>query len=146
MFNSLLSAMFGVDVVGSSGSLDSALIASYEKLVLDDEVSSLSQRAIEGCIVDEDTMAVEVIDEVVNGDRNFLAHEHTLEHLYTELWRPTISDRKSYDAWKVDHKTLAQEANAKARDILANHKPEPLSDDKLKAVNKAVEDAINSGQ
>lgn len=144
MFNSILSGMVGVDVIGAAGSLDNCLIASYEKLVVDDEVSSLVQRAIEGCVVNEDTMAVQVIDDVVNGERNFLAHEHTFDHMYTELWKPNISDRRSYDAWAEDPKTLAQKANEKVRDILANHTVNSMPEERLNAVNEAVQAAIEA--
>ena len=141
--NSLLPALVGVDVIGSSGSLDNALIASFTKLVLDDEVCSLTRWAMKGCEVNEDTMAVSVIDEVVNGERNFLASDHTLDHMYTELWPPILTNRKGYDTWKETGLTYAEVADAKALDILKNHKVAPLSEDRLKAVNEAVENAIS---
>ena len=144
MLNSLLPALVGVDVIGSSGSLDNALIASYTKLVLDDEVCSLTRKVMDGCIVDADTMAVDVVDEVVNGPRNFLATEHTIDHMYTELWEPILTDRNSYDKWKETRKTYTDVANEKAMDLLLNHKVCPLTPERLAAVNAAVETAINA--
>jgi trimethylamine--corrinoid protein Co-methyltransferase len=144
MLNSMLPALVGVDMIGSSGSLDSALLVSFEKLIVDDEVCSLTRRAIAGCVVNEETMAVEVIHDVVNGEGNFLMHEHTLAHMRSELWIPNISNRQAYENWQKTSKTLANVANEKAKFILANHQPTPLSEDKLKAVEAAVQKAIDS--
>jgi len=144
MLNSLLPALVGVDVIGSSGSLDNALLTSFAKLVIDDEVCSLTRHAVKGCVVNEETLAVEVIDEVVNGEGNFLCHPHTIAHMRSELWAPDISHRQSYEAWQTDKLTLSQVANAKAKSILANHQVEPLSAERLAAVNAAVEQAINA--
>ncbi len=142
MLNCLLPALVGVDVIGASGSLDNVLIASFEKLVVDDEICSLYKRAIDGNVVNENTMAVSVIDEVVNGERNFLAHEHTIEHLRSELWTPHITDRMPYDTWSREKQPISAKANKIAKDILANHKVTSLSPERLKAVNEAVENAI----
>lgn len=144
MYNTLLPALGGVDVVGASGSLDNALISCYRKLIVDDEICSLIQRALKGNVVDEDTMAVEVVDDVVKGDGNFLAHPHTLKHLRTELWQPTISDRGPYENWEPTSTTFGERAQTLAKDLLANHFCEPLSATALAAVEKAVQAAIDA--
>ena len=47
-----------------------------------------------------------------------------------EIWRPGIWDRTPYDAWLAAGKKGALEnAEEKAREILASHVPEPLSQD-----------------
>ncbi|MEG1931286.1 MAG: trimethylamine methyltransferase family protein, partial [Anaerovorax sp.] len=72
MFNSLLPALSGMDVIGGAGAVDNALVACYRKLAMDNEVSSMTQFALKKPMVDDDTMAVDVVHEVVNGEKNFL--------------------------------------------------------------------------
>lgn len=144
MFNTLLPALGGVDVVGAAGSLDNALISCYRKLIVDDEITSMIHRALEGNVVNEDTLAVQVVDEVVNGEGNFLAHPHTLQHLRTELWKPTISDRGPYENWEPTSTTFGERAQALAKDLLANHHCEPLAPERLAKLEAVVEAAIKA--
>lgn len=143
LYNTLIPAMVGVDVVGAAGSLDNVLIASYEKLVIDNEIASLVKRAIRGEVVNDDTCAVQPVHEVCNGEGNFLGHIHTLQHLRTELWKPFMSDRDIYENWATEELTFTQRANRYAKDILANHKPNPLSEERLAAVDAVVNAIIN---
>lgn len=143
LYNTLIPAMVGVDVCGAAGSLDNVLIASFEKLVIDDEISSLVKRAIRGEIVNEDTCAVQPVDDVVNGEGNFLGHLHTLQHLRSELWKPYMSDRDIYENWAVEKLDFTQRANRLAKEILANHHPAPLSPERLAAVDAVVKAAID---
>lgn len=143
MFNTLLPAMVGVDICGAAGSLDNALTSCYRKLIVDNEIASLVQHAVKGCVVDVDTLAVDVIHEVVNGSGNFLAEEHTIEHLRTELWMPYLSDRSMYDSWVEDKTTFSKSAQAFAKNLLVRHKPVPLSDEAIVKVDEALKCAIN---
>ncbi len=143
MYNALLPALAGADVIGASGSLDNCLISCYRKLVVDDEISSLIQRAVKGETVNEDTLAVSAIDDVVHGDRNFLGHPHTLKHLRTELWKPTLSNRSTYEAWLADGETtFSDRAKALAEDLLANHTVEALPAPTIAAIEAIVAKAI----
>ncbi len=143
MYNALLPAMAGADVLGASGSLDNCLISCYRKLIVDNEISSLIQRAVKGQVVDSDTLAVEVIAEVVNGERNFLGHPHTLRHLRSELWQPQLSDRSTYEGWQAGGATdFSDRARALAQELLANHRVEPLPAEALAAIDRIVERAI----
>ncbi len=143
MYNALLPALAGADVIGASGSLDNALVSCYRKLIVDNEISSLIQRAVKGEIVDEDTLAVDVIDEVVHGERNFLGHPHTLKHLRTELWQPFLSDRATYEGWQEGGSTTFEErAKVLAEKLLANHTVEPLPAPAIKAIDEIVARAI----
>lgn len=142
LYNSLMPALVGVDVVGASGSLDNVLVASFEKLVIDNEVSSLVKRAIRGEVVNDDTCAVQVVDEVVNDEGNFLGHIHTLQHLRTELWKPFMSDRDIYENWVTERLDFTERANRFAKEILANHHPDHLNAEKLAAIEAIVKTAV----
>ncbi|MEG0873859.1 MAG: trimethylamine methyltransferase family protein [Clostridiales bacterium] len=144
LYNTLIPAMVGVDVVGASGSLDNVLVASFEKLVLDNEIASLVKRAIKGEIVNDDTCAVTPVADVVDsGEGNFLGHEHTLTHLRSELWTPFMSDRDIYENWSEERLDFTQRANRYTREVLANHHPAPLSAEKIAAVDAVVQAVID---
>lgn len=145
MYNTLIPALVGVDVCGASGSLDNVLIASYEKLVIDNEIASLIKHALRGYDVNDNTCAVDVVNDVVDDPAyggNFLGHPHTMEHLRSELWKPYMSDRSIYENWAKTESTFTERAHALVADILANHHPQPLSAEKIAAVDAVVEACI----
>lgn len=127
LYNTLLPALTGIDVCGTAGAVDNALIASYEMLVIDNELSSVVQRTLKGIEVSEDKLALEVIAEVIGNQGNFLEHKHTRKHLRAgELWAPTISQRQPYDAWAMKGEGIEEIARQRAKEILANHRIEQL--------------------
>ena len=144
MFNSLLPALSGMDVIGGAGAVDNALVACYRKLAMDNEVSSMTQFARKEPVVNEDTMAVDVVHDVVNGEKNFLGHPHTFKHLRTELWKPGITERMTYDSFMADGRTLGERARDLILDIMANHKVDPLSDAAMTEINAIVEKALET--
>jgi trimethylamine--corrinoid protein Co-methyltransferase len=55
-----------------------------------------------------------------------MAEKHTIKHIPTERYLPTISDKNTRGDWeRAGSKTLAQVANEHAKEILATHKPDP---------------------
>jgi trimethylamine--corrinoid protein Co-methyltransferase len=130
LYNALVPALIGIDVCGSAGSVDNALIGSYEMLVMDNELSSVVQWTIKGIDVNEDTLALSVIADVINNDGNFLEQKHTRKHMRSgkEIWKPIINQRQTYEEWEANgQKRLEDIAKAKAKELLANHKVAPLS-------------------
>lgn len=144
MFNSLLPALSGMDVIGGAGAVDNALVACYRKLAMDNEVSSMTHFALQKQEVNEDTMAVDVVHDVVNGEKNFLGHPHTFQHLRTELWKPGITERMTYDSFMADGRTLGERARDFILDIMKNHTVTPLSDEAIAEIDAIVEKAINA--
>jgi len=99
--------------------------------VVSDEVIGMVRRITGGIEVNEETMALDLIDEIGPGGE-FLTSDHTLKH-FRENWRPRLISRLPYDKW-VDggKKDLGARANERARHILENHVPRPL-DEKVRA-------------
>ena len=57
----------------------------------------------------------------------FASHEHTVRHLRDEVWEPWAFDLDNFAAWdKAGRVSVVERAAAKAREILAAHRPEPL--------------------
>ncbi len=144
MYNALIPAIGGASILGTACSGDNALIADYAVTVLDDEISSMIKHTVKGKEVNTDTLAVEAIREVVNGERNFLGNEHTFRYLRSELWEPNLCERATYEAWDANGRiTYGEKALAKAKDLYYNYKSEPLCEEYAAAVDAAVKDAVD---
>ncbi len=123
----LLAALNGGNLVHDVGYIDNGLTTSYEMLVAMDETIGLTKRIMDGVVVDDETMALEVIDQVGPGG-HFLGTEHTYRH-FRQNWFPNLLDRTNYETWVENGRlTLGDRALAKAREILADHQPEPLDE------------------
>jgi trimethylamine--corrinoid protein Co-methyltransferase len=141
LYNALVPALIGIDVCGSAGSVDNALIGSYEMLVIDDELSSIVQWTIKGIDVNEDTLALSVIEDVINNQGNFLEQKHTRKHMRSgkEIWKPIINQRQTYEEWEINgQQRLEDIAKAKAKKLLATHQVEPLSPEVDSEVDKII--------
>ena len=125
----LTSSLSGANIIHDIGYLESALVGSFDMLVMCDEIIGMVKRIIRGVRVDKETLAVDLIDAVGPGG-NFLAEDHTYKHFKKEFWFPTLMDRSKHDAWSAAGKpTLADRISDKVKDIVENHQVAPLPDD-----------------
>jgi trimethylamine--corrinoid protein Co-methyltransferase len=122
----MIAALNGGNLVHDMGYIDNGLTTSYQQLVVMDEVVGMVARFMEGIEVSEETMALDVIDQVGPGG-HFLGKVHTRRH-FRENWYPTLLNRTSYETWVENGSlTLGDRAAARARELLETHQPEPLS-------------------
>jgi trimethylamine--corrinoid protein Co-methyltransferase len=120
----LMAALSGANFIhDAAGLMEFAMVASYEKYVIDNEIIGMAMRAVRGIEVSTETLAQEVIEKVGPGG-NFLAEDHTARHLRSEFYFPTLSDRESREDWvAAGAKTARERAREKARQILQTHQP-----------------------
>jgi trimethylamine--corrinoid protein Co-methyltransferase len=121
-----IAALAGGNFVSeAAGMLASLIGVSYEALIIDNDMLGSVQRALRGIEVTEDTMAVDVIRDVVEGAGHFLGHATTLERMRTEYHYPRIADRRSPDSWReAGAPDIREAARRRAREILSRHYPE----------------------
>jgi trimethylamine--corrinoid protein Co-methyltransferase len=116
----------GKHVVGA-GSVESCMALSPLQLVVDDELLTIARRWVRGITVDDQTLALDVIDRV--GPRGtFLSDEHTVMNLRAgELVRLRLAERESRQSWEASGmRTLETRAREKGRELLASHQVPPL--------------------
>jgi len=113
------------DMLLGAGLLHGSRILSYEMLLMDSEIWSILHAMFQGIVVNEETLALDVIRAVGPGG-NFLGQRHTRQHM-RERWQPTLIDRRPYDQWLEKQDGAREWALEKARRILQEYQPEPLS-------------------
>ncbi|MEA1964809.1 MAG: trimethylamine methyltransferase family protein [Candidatus Aerophobetes bacterium] len=142
----LLVALAGANYIhNSAGMLESTTTVAYEQYVIDNEIIGMVMRALRGIEVNEDTLALDLIDKVGPGG-NFLAEEHTVSHMRSEFFFPRVSDRSQREKWLSEGgKDARERAREIAKDILAEHKPLPLPSDVDKKIKSSVRGLIEFG-
>ena len=90
------------------------------------EAIGYARRITRGIEVNEDTLAVDVINRVgPNG--HYLKDEHTRKYYKSEYWLPSLIDRSSFEDWKMmGEKSFKDRTVAKVQDMLANYEQVPL--------------------
>jgi trimethylamine--corrinoid protein Co-methyltransferase len=98
-------------------------------------------RAAKGIGVNEETLAVDVIEKVLRESSNFLEQRHTLNHFKSEHFIPVLASREARARWeKTGSKSLAEIAREKVKKILVEHRPLPLDE----GVNKKIENILKT--
>jgi trimethylamine--corrinoid protein Co-methyltransferase len=119
----LMGALAGADTFGHMGILGADQAGSLEQLIVDNEMAAYVKRVLRGFSVDEETLALDVIQKVGIGG-NFLGEAHTRDHFLQELWLPIAFDRRRWDEWWGDGaRTMAGWARERKAQILAEHHP-----------------------
>jgi len=122
------------DIVYGMGGLEGT--TSPEGTVIDNEIVDYALRFAQGIEVNEDTLAVDVIDKVGPGG-HFLGEKHTLNH-FRERWMPRL-DMDSLETWEKEGiKSLGDLAHEKVKEILATHKPSPLPEDVDREISRIL--------
>jgi trimethylamine--corrinoid protein Co-methyltransferase len=123
----LLAAQCGGNLVHDVGYIESGLTASYEMLASMDEIIGLVARFMQGIEVDEETLALDAIDQVGPGG-HFLGETHTYRH-FRENWYPRLLDRQNRAGWEQGGRlAMGDRAGARVREILETHQPPPLDE------------------
>lgn len=112
------------DMLLGAGLLHGSRILSYEMLIMDAEIWSLLENMFHGIVVNEETLALDVIRAVGPGG-TYLTQKHTRAHM-RERWVPRLMDRRPYEVWLKERDGARQWALAKAQQILREYHPQPL--------------------
>lgn len=132
--------MAGANLIYGLGMLESGVTFDFGQLVMDNDFARMIKYAVNGILVNDETLAVDAIKEVGIG-KHFLDHDTTFKYMRDQS-QPESIDRNIREEWEQSGGSdIYQRASEKARDILENHKPEPLPDNVLAAMRSIVEDA-----
>jgi trimethylamine--corrinoid protein Co-methyltransferase len=117
----------GADIIYGVGATDAGSSISYAQMILDDELIAGLRRLMDGIPVHDLDEEVALIK--ANTPRgNFLRAKHT-RRTFREHWLPGILSRETYETWQARGETIDDLCRRRAKDILAQHQPPPLSAD-----------------
>ena len=116
----ILPALARADTLSMCGGmLDFALTASYEQLVIDNDIIGAVKRQLAGVTIDRQTLAVEAIRRMKH-HASYLEHEHTLANFRREQYDSKLRDRSTRAAWETaGSKDTVQRARDIARELLS---------------------------
>jgi trimethylamine--corrinoid protein Co-methyltransferase len=124
----ILAALAGSNYIHhAAGMLENMNSVAPEQYVIDNEILGMTMRVLRGVRVDDETLALETIDQVGPGG-HFLTADHTLKHMRSEFYYPSrVVNRQSWERWQQGGALDAtRQAKEIAREILTTHRPEPL--------------------
>ncbi|MDL2226048.1 trimethylamine methyltransferase family protein [Deltaproteobacteria bacterium OttesenSCG-928-M10] len=123
--NALPLALMGANVIWGAGGIDSGLGFDYAKLLMDHEFGNNVRFMLRGIQVDNEQMALELMEEVGPGG-SYLTHKHTFKRARTQA-QTDLFDRHPFASWeKAGAMTMTERAYAKAEKIIAEYEPKPI--------------------
>jgi trimethylamine---corrinoid protein Co-methyltransferase len=125
------------NLIHDVGYMESGLTCSYEMIVLTDELVSMTNNLMKAIDTSTDSLMLDEIDRVGPGG-HFLNTDQTLNR-FRDFWYPTLLDRSIRSTWlRKGATTLGNRLNAKVKEIIKDHKPEPMNKSVVKQVNEIL--------
>ncbi len=92
----------GNDLIVNCGMFATGMTCSHEQLIMDEEISAMSKRLVQGLGVSADSIAVGLIKEIGPQGEGYLTADHTFEHLRgDEYYMPRLAVRGPRASWEA---------------------------------------------
>ncbi len=143
--NALMTGLSGANMIHESAGMQASLLGCcFEAMAIDSEMLGFVLRILRGIEVSDETLSVELIEEVVKGPGHFLGSDQTLELMDTEYVYPELGDRLQPSLWEeLGAKDIRERARESVKEILSTHYPnyiDPVADAKIRDVYNIVLD------
>jgi trimethylamine--corrinoid protein Co-methyltransferase len=120
--------------------LESLLTIAYEQYVIDDDINGAIMRMVRGIEVTDETLSVDVIEQVCLGEGHYLGTQQSLNLMTTEYYYPHTTDRQSRENWEAGGSLdMRERARHKAKHILQTHYPTPIPPEVDAAIRERFE-------
>jgi trimethylamine--corrinoid protein Co-methyltransferase len=128
-------------VLCGAGSLGIGMTASFEELVISNELHSVVRRVVDGFEVTDETLGADAIARVGIGG-NYLTDDHTMKYLRSRRHDSAFMKAKTGDTWASSgSKDWFELARERARAILKEHQPTPLDEGLAAKLREIIDDA-----
>ncbi|GAH16942.1 unnamed protein product, partial [marine sediment metagenome] len=119
------------------------LTAHPLQAILDDDIAGMIGRFIEGVTVSNETIALDLIEQVGPIPGNYLNTAHTREWWKKEQFVPKVADELTYPEWmKTGKKDCLDYAKKRMEEILATHKVSiPLTPSQEEDIKRILNEA-----
>jgi len=137
----LFNTMLGVGEQGGSG-LDGHNAYSPHSLILQNEIMDYTKRILRGCDINDATLGVDAIAQVVIGKKEYISAPHTMKHLRTEeRFRSKLFNYIGSKQWFDNPTTLMQRTDEYLEKLKNSHEVPLLEDHVLKEIDDIVKAA-----
>lgn len=141
-FGAILSALSGTNMIELQSSVSSELSSHPVMAILDDDIAGIVGRFIEGEEISDETLAIDLIEEVGPIPGFYLDKEHTRKWWKREQFVPKAADRLTYPEWmKTGKKSCLDYAKERVEEILVTHKPTPLTPGQEEDIERILNEA-----
>jgi len=139
----LISALAGSNVQGLHGGVHGELAHHPVQAIIDDDIAFTIGNFIEGIKVNEDSLAVNIIEKVGPIPGSFLAEKHTRDFYKEGPHIPKSADILTYSEWeKTGEKDAITLAKERMEQILKDHVQEcPLTAEQDREIEKILKKA-----
>ncbi|MBI4675554.1 MAG: trimethylamine methyltransferase family protein [Chloroflexi bacterium] len=121
-------------VLHAAGWLESGLVSSYEKFVMDVELLKMMQVFLGGIALDDEGLALDAFEEIGPGGY-FFGAAHTMRHFRDAFYRPLVADVQNYIRW--------EQKGAETADVRANRVWKKwLNEYARPAMDSAIQEAL----
>ena len=125
----LMASLDGSNLVHNIGYLGQGMLGSPAAIVMCDEIISYARWLLRGFSISPEHLAVDTIHQVGPGG-NFLAEEHTVKFLRSELWQAKLVNRQSLATSLIEGSRRYEERLLeRTKAILETHEPAALSEE-----------------
>ncbi len=136
--NIQMAAFSGVNLITQScGSLASLMATSFTSSLIDNDMLGIIRRSCSRLEINKETLAVDNIKQVVNGEGHFLGQPETYNRMRSDYLYPSISDRKSLEDWQAaGSPDISNTAKEKVENILEESNPSHFEVNVIKAIQE----------
>ena len=111
-------ALAGTTFIQGLGRLSAGKTGFLEMLILCDELAGAARRVAAGVSVNQDTLALDVVERGAKSG-SYLQDDHTLNHVRTESWTPSLFGQTDLDTWREsDASEIRVRIHEKLRELL----------------------------
>ncbi|AFQ45879.1 trimethylamine methyltransferase family protein [Desulfosporosinus meridiei] len=136
----LMAQLMGANLVHDVGYLEGGKTGSLTFLTMCNDYIDNARYMGRGTRIDEETMAVDVIDEVGPGG-NYVSHEHTFKNFRQEIWTSKQFNTSFWEVWEEQgSKSMEARAEELTKHIVATHDAELLDDTIRQGLNEIIAD------
>lgn len=121
-------------VLHSAGWLESGLVTSFEKLVMDADRLGAYQKLLGGVATDDNALGRQAFEEITPAG-HYLGSAHTMENYRTAYYEAACSDSESFEQWsEAGGMDTAERAAQRVAELLDNYEPPQIDPEKEAAL------------
>jgi trimethylamine--corrinoid protein Co-methyltransferase len=126
-----LAANAGASLICEAAGMQASLLSTaLEAYVIDDDMLAAVQRTVRGIEVTDETLAFDMINDVVHDEGHFLGHPETRRRMRRDFVYPAVGSREGPVAWEAEgRKDVRERARERVRAVLRSHYPDHISPD-----------------